>query len=106
MIEEILKQVRETEDAAAAKKKNAEECAAEIRRNADLDKARTEEEAAKNARAKAESELMQAKFRAEESFAAELAAVDDECRSIISSEEKKAEQLASELLGRVKNGDL
>ena len=49
---------------------------------------------------------MQAKFRAEESFAAELAAVDDECRSIISSEEKKAEQLASELLGRVKNGDL
>ena len=60
----------------------------------------------KNARAKAESELTQAKFRAEESFAAELAAVDDECRSIISSEEKKAEQLAAELLGRVKNGDL
>ena len=42
MIEEMIKKIRETEEAAAEKKTQAEEKANEIRRNADAEKARIE----------------------------------------------------------------
>ena len=101
MIEEMIKKIRETEEAAAEKKTQAEEKANEIRRNADAEKARIEDEAEKNARAKSEGIIS----RADELFAAEIKTAEAERKEIISEKEKLAADLSAELLKGVKNGD-
>lgn len=105
MIEEMIKKIREAEEAAAEKKTQAEEKANEIRRNADAEKARIEDEAAKNARAKSEGIIFRAKARADELFAAEIKTAEAERKEIISEKEKLAADLSAELLKGVKNGD-
>lgn len=105
MIEEMIKKIRETEEAAAEKKAQAEEKANEIRRNADAEKARIEDEAAKNARAKSEGIIFRANAKADELFVAEIKTAEAERKEIISEKEKLAADLSAELLKGVKNGD-
>lgn len=105
MIEEMIKKIREAEEAAAEKKTQAEEKADEIRRNADAEKARIEDEAAKNARAKSEGIILRANAKADELFAAEIKTAEAERKEIIFEKEKLAADLSAELLKGVKNGD-
>lgn len=101
----MIKKIRETEEAAAEKKAQAEEKANEIRRNADAEKARIEDEAAKNERAKSEGIIFRANAKADELFAAEIKTAEAERKEIIFEKEKLAADLSAELLKGVKNGD-
>ena len=105
MIEEMLKKIRLTEEAAAEKKAQAEEKAGEIRRAADAEKANVEAEAAKNARAKAENVILTANAKSDELFENEIRKAQADGKAIISEKEKLAEELSAELLQGVKNGD-
>ena len=106
MIEELLKKIRETEAEADRSKRAAEEKSAAVRAEADLDAKKIAEEYAKNSRAQFEKITAEATVAADEEYAREIEKAEAECAKLIENNEKRAEELAAALLGRVKDGDL
>lgn len=106
MIEELLKKIRETEAEADRNKRAAEEKSAAVRAEADLEAKKIAEESAKNSRAQFEKITAEATVVADEEYAREIEKAEAECAKLIENNEKRAEELAAALLGRVKDGDL
>lgn len=106
MIEELLKKIRETEAEADRNKRAAEEKSAAVRAEADLEAKKIAEEYAKNSRAQFEKITAEATAAADEEYAREIEKAEAECAKLIENNEKRAEELAAALLGRVKDGDL
>jgi len=106
MIEELLKKIRETEAEADRNKRAAEEKAAAVRAEADGEAKKIAEKSAKNSRAQFEKIAAEATAAADEEYAREIEKAEAECTELIENNEKRAEELAAALLGRVKDGDL
>ena len=106
MIEELLKRIRETEAEADLKKRDAEEKAAAVRAEADLESKKIAEESAKKSRAKFDKATNEATIAADEEYAREIEKAEAECEKLIKNSEKSAEELSEALLGRLKDGNL
>lgn len=106
MIEDVILKIRETEEAAASLKLEAEKRAETIRVNADENYARVVEETKKTARVRKENILISARNAAAEEYSAEIDAANEDGRRLVDFYEKSAERAAEDLFGRIKNGDL
>ena len=105
MIEEVLKRVSSSEETAQKIKEESEAKAALIRSAAEKGAAEEKENGALEARVKRIESVRRAKSAAAEHFESERKVYLAEAENFKTEKSGKAEEIAEELFGRVKNGD-
>lgn len=105
MIEEVLKKISSSEETARKIKEESEEKASLIRSAAEKSAAEERENGALESRVKRIEAVRQAKVAAAEHFDGERKVYLAEAEKFKTEKSGKAEEIAEELFGRVKNGD-
>ena len=105
MIEDILKKISLSEEQAKSIKAKGDEKASAIRQKADKDAKERKESGENEARARLNEALDRAKSDAVKHFASEREAAENDAKKFITDRSGKADEIAGELFGRIKNGD-
>lgn len=105
MIEDVLKKISLSEEQAKSIRAGGDEKASAIRQRADKEAKEKKESGENEARARLNGALEKAKNDAEKHFAFARAAAENDAKMFIADRSGKADEIADELFGRIKNGD-